>query len=562
MVRTLSNYYPTVSSGTARDRVMREFAKAAGKAARKGFDKYMRGRKAKTKSTTTTRAGTRRARTTYRSGPRTIVPGRMGRGYTSTYAGKMSVASSADLNKIKRVRGQGKPRGLIVVNKKKGKLLRQQKRKFNESTYTTFFIGSNVNMDPNNNIGKFDRRYTKPSVDDKHSTGWLFNVGATALLWNPQTYGRIGNQVLEPNPAPGTGAYGPNPFYLINGSNTALEQVDVMIKQSQLPNTATPYETGDIPIISTYTVPNTILAEINLNLSFTSASICDQLLTVQVVRNVSAEPTVPGYFSTTGNNGGISNADMIKHLCNHRKNASGKQLEILYTYTTVLKGINLTAKSPKVHYVKKKVKCNYSRSTCRRVSSATQGDTLGGQWKPTFEIDESGAQFNNCYVRAMATCIDNNVYLTKTVPGMPGNTDPGSMGAAKYWINTAQSFDMEAMRNKSQTLLVNARFRYGGSISVKHYCKECSRGFGTAETIAFSEVQAQINDLTAQLGTLAASLDEAHNEIDEHLADEEPHSPTGSSSDDDYVNKKKGKRAPGDPTTDTIVHSHSEVNIP
>lgn len=530
MPTTLSKYAKPSASGGFGSRFNQDIARMLGRAARR----YVNAKARKWADGTTKKGrplGSKNKPRGARSGPGGARSNKTGRGYTSSYAGKMAIASSADLNKIKKVRGQGKPRGLIVVNKKKGKLLRQQIRKFNEKTYSTYFIGSNVNMDANNNIGQLDRRYTKPSIDEKHSTGYIFNVGTVPLHWNPQTYGKIGNQILEPNPPPLT--YGQNPFYLINGTNTDLEQEEVMLKQSALPNTATPYETGDIPVISVYTVPNTILAEINLNLSFTSASMCDQLLTVQVIRNVSPEPVVPGHFSTTGANGGISNANMIKHLCNHRKNASGRFLEILYTYTTVLKGINLSAKSPKVHYVKKKIKCNYSRSTCRRVSSAAEGTLLGAQLKPHFEIDETGAMFNNCYVRAMATCIDNNVYLNKTVDGMPGGADAGSMGAAPYWINAPQSFDMKTMKDKGQTLLVNARFRYGGTIGVKHYCKETSRGFGTAETQAFSDLQSQLNDLQSQISDLAVDVTDAHDEIDDHLNDSDPHSDSPPAEDTD-----------------------------
>lgn len=443
------------------------------------------------------------------------------RGYTSNYAGTMAIAGSADLNKIKKARGQGKPRGVIVVNRPKKRVLAKQKRRFDQSTTGTYYIGSNVNMDTQGNIGHFDRRYTKPSVDEKHSTGWIFNVGAIPLHWNPENLGVIGNQILDPNPPPLT--YGPNPFYLINSTNTDLEQEDVMMKQTKLPETATPFNTSDIAIQSFYTVPNTILGLIDLNLSFTSSSISDQLLTVQVLRATSPEPTVPGYFSTQGPNGGISNSNMIKHLCNHRKNASGRLLEILYTVTFLLKGVNLNAKSPKVHYVKKKVKCNFLRSTCRRVSSATAGDTLGKQNKPSFEVDESGAMFNNCFVRAMATCTDNNVFINKTVSGQPGGQVPANMGASEYWYTVPQGVDMETLKNKGQTTMVNARFRYGGSISITHYCQETSRGFGSATTMKFGDVQSQMDAMQAQIDELTAYGEEHVEELDDHVADEDAH---------------------------------------
>lgn len=410
----------------------------------------------------------------------------------------MSVAAGQDINRIKRARGQGKPRGTMVVSRKKGKQLKQQIRKFNESTYTKFYVGSTVQMDEQKNIGHLDRKYTFPSVDSDHGTGWLFNIGACPLLWNPQTYGKIGNQVLPPNPD--GASVGPNPFYLINGDNTGLYQnpEGIMITQSKLPETATPYNTADIPIQSVYTVPNTILSTIDLNLSFTTASVCDQLLTVQVVRCTAPEPIVPGEFSTPGNNGGISTDNMIKHLTNHRKNASGKLLEILYTYTTVLKGLVPGMKNPKTHFVKKKIKCNYLRSTCRRVSSATVNSTLCGQWKPTFEIDETGAQFNNCYVRAMSTCITKDVIVKKTVG------EGANIGASQFTYDLPQLVNMSGSNSiaMGDETLKFARFRYGGTIGVGHYCKETSRGFGSATTIAVQELHSQLALLQEQVAVL------------------------------------------------------------
>lgn len=494
--------------------------KMAGRAARKAFDKWASGTKSSSGGGGSNSGAGRPSKRPARRARRATTGGKQ---YTSSYEGSMQVASASDLNKITKVKGQGKPRGKIVVNKITGKARSAQKRKYSKATYGTYYIGSNPNIDSVGNIGKLSRRYTKPSLDEKHGTGWIFNVGAVPLHWNPQNLGKIGNQVLEPNPPPLT--YGPNPFYEINGDNSALEQraEGLLMKQSSLPETATPYSTGDIPVESFFTVPNTILSQIKLDLSFCSASNSDQLLTIQVLKNSSSEPVVPGHFSQEGPDGGISNEDMIKHLCNHRKNASGRQLEILYTYTTVLKGINLNAKSPKVHYVKKTINCNFRRSTCRRVSSATQSDTLAGQYTPTFVIDQSGSMYNTCYVRAMATCLDNNVYLNKTVPGMPGNADPGNMGNAKYWINTAQAFDMETMKNKGQTTLVNARFRYGGCITVRHFCKETARGFGSVELRTIGGLQDQINELTSQVGALAAYGEEHVEELDEHIADEQVH---------------------------------------
>jgi hypothetical protein len=434
----------------------------------------------------------------------------------NTYAGKNMIAGKNEINKVKKpLRGNFKPRGTMVVNKPPRKMLSKQKREYNKSVYQTYYL-SDVNLDSNGNIGYTNRRFTNMSVDSKTSTGFLMNLGANCLSWDPTSPdGKIGNFELS---AKGDATVdNANPFWQINGTNTALEQNPIMMKQTKLPETATPYQSGKFPAVLKYTIPNHIIGQVSVNLSFCSASISDQIVTVSLLRSISSEPTQPGMWSNTGPNGGIPGADTIKILCNDIRNVTGKQYETLFRTSRYVKGINLADKDPKVHYVKKDIKCNYLRSTCRRVTSALDNNILGGGWAPSFEIDQSGALYNNLVLRVMTKCVTTSKIVTN-YKGM--NTSGGTVD----YYDIPKLIDMDSPPEYwANSNIRKSRIRYGGTVSIKTYHKEYNRGLGGDVATTVSGLQNQIDELTTQVGSLTSSVADAHNEIDDHLVDECPH---------------------------------------
>ncbi len=473
----------------ARSREFQErLVKMAGRAARKAFDNWAKNTGTKTKST----ASKPTVRATRGLGG-SNVPSRL------RYAGarntpataKMAWSTGQSLNRIKRpARGNFGAKGVIVVNKKRGRQLALQKKKFDQSTYTTAFIGSTPRLDAAGNMGKLDERYTFNSVDSEHSTGWVYNVGGTSNYWNPMEKGKIGNQtILSTDTAH-------NNFYLVNADNTDIVNLDYMIKQQKLPETSTPFNTGELPVQHIYRTPNTILASVDLNLKFTAASVQANLVTVQVVRATAPIPIVPGNLGHDETESPFSNDKAKFMLTNSINRCNGHYLQILYTKTFLLPGVNLNAKNPKSVYVRKKVKMNYLRSTCRRESSAAVDDLdykLGGEWKASFSIDETGAMFNNVYVKVLSRVV------TKTAKAnmMVGEAD-GALGTVSkaYTVPTLHNMDSSTSPFE-YTDLKNARFRYGGTIGVKHYCQEISRGFGDSTMSAVANLQSQIAALQA-----------------------------------------------------------------
>lgn len=536
---TLSKYYPQAGGGTSRDRTQREFAKLAGKAARKIWNAYTKSKARKTSEPAPTRAP-RAVRRAYNF---TVAQ----QPHRTRYAGARNAPSVArmreydigqDITRYKRpVKGNYGSKGTIVVNKPKGKKLAKQCRKFDQSTYTTAFIGSTPRLDEQGNMGHLDERYTFPSVSSQYGTGWFYNVGGTSNYWNPMEKGRIGNQTIEATDT------AHNNFYLINAANTDCELQSYMIKQTKLPETSTPFNTGTLPVEHIYRVPNTVLASVDLNLSFSAASVQDNLVTIQVLRATPPEPIIPGDLGHDQEESPFSSLNVKKMLTNTRQRANGHFLQVLYSKTFVLPGINLNAKQPKTVFIRKKVKMNYMRSTCRRTSAATENNTLAGQWKPQFAIDNTGAQFNNVYVRAMATCITKTAKANMMVGA--GDDALGTASRA-YTVPTFHNMDSSTTPFE-YTDMKNARFRYGGTIGVKHYCQEISRGFGNSQMSSFVDLQNQINELQVQLG-LVDDANSCHSGSD--CSDEGIHTSDVSDDEDCGSGHQAGASPPGD------GHSH------
>ena len=525
-------------------RIAYKAARAAGKYAREKYDEYMKTKAAPKRGRP--KGSTNRAKT--RSTSDYAYPTYKANKFVGqSYGGSMRIASKADLTKLKKpLKGGFGPRGTLVVNKKKGRLLRGQKREYPHSVYQTYYL-SNVNLDDQGNIGSLDRRYTQMSVNSKTGTGFLLNLGANCLAWDPVKF-KIGNQELS---AQGdANVDNANPFWYINGTNTGLEQDPIMLKQSKLPETATPYQQGDFPPVLKYTVPNHVIGQVDLNLSFMSASISDQIVSVTVLRNISSEPTQPGNWSNTGPNGGVAGADTIKLLCNDIKNVTGRQYETLFRTTRYLKGINLQDKDPKVYYVKKKLIMNYQRSTCRRVTSALNNNILCGQWAPSYHIDQSGALYNNLVVRVMVKCIDNSK-IVNNYKGVWGSTGQGI-----DYYDMPQIIDMDNPNEHwAQCNIRKSRIRFGGTCGIKCYVKEYNRGLGAETSFNIGELQSQINDLTAQVGALGGCCESEHDPDDHGHEEGEEFTHTHDGTEDTY-NHTFGTTIEHDHPMGN--HSHSE----
>ncbi len=261
----------------------------------------------------------------------------------------------SNMTKFKRpMRGNAKSKyGKVTVSKYKGKRATASYRQYPEKVYQKFYL-STPNMDGEGKIIKWlDRRYTNSSVSAKHLTGLLFNVGCVELNWDP-ILNRIGNSWIPAGEAR-------NPLFQINEQNTDVESLETMITQNNLPETSTPYNVGTPNPLYQYTLPNSVLTGIQLDLTLSSASAQTQYLTVKILRGNGAQPVIPGDFNATGTAAG--NLYAVKELMNRHNATSGKEYQTIYQTTVKLPGLAPSTTKMREYRVKKFINMDYARST-------------------------------------------------------------------------------------------------------------------------------------------------------------------------------------------------------
>lgn len=426
------------------------------------------------------------------------------------YNGNMSFDTGQNMTKYKKpVKGNAKTRfGRVVVNRVTGQQKRKQLRRFSESTFQKYYIGSTPNMNANGDIGFLDKRYTNKSIDSKHLTGWVFNVGGCTLNWDPTQYA-VGNTTIAGGSTLG------NNFYLINSGNTGVDAITHMYSINRIPETATPVNNGadHVPTL-TYKVPNSILATIDLNLSFTPISGQDNWLTLKVLRYTGNEPIIPSYF--TPDNTPQGQLEGEKQIFNDCKNTNGHLYQTIYSTTILLKGLMPNMNKYKTHYIRKKINCNFSRSTCRRTSSASDQALLGEMLKPTFEIDDTGAMFNNVFIVATSKCVDDQ--LVRTATSTLYTNVAGELTSSNSHEYPQLSAAIDARHGVSQ-------FRYGGTIGIKSYVRDISRGVSShSGLILANTLQKQINALQEHTHFVKkhGETSEPLQQSDHSSSDEEP----------------------------------------
>lgn len=378
----------------------------------------------------------------------------------SSYSGTGTFGSN--MTRIKRpIRGNVKSKyGKLIVNRKPSKIARANYRKYPEYIKQTFYLCT-PNMDASGKVILWqDKRYTNSSAAAKYLTGLLFNVGCVELNWDPST-NRIGNALLPANSIE-------NPLFQLNNTNTGLESVESMITQYQLPETSTPFNTGTLNPLLQYTIPNTLLTGINLNLTLGTASAQTQYLTVKVLRYSAAKPVIPGWFTEAATT--PDNLNAIKELMNRHNATNGKKYQTIFQTTIKMNGLAPSTTKYVTHRVKKYIKLDYSRSTSRRVGSATDEGFIGTSALPQFEVDPTGAMFNNVFVIITSSLTDDQ-YVSKTTTQ---SSNTGVPPVVTQWIESTTIRDME----RAETGF--AQFRYGGTIQIIHKAQEASRGLSSA----------------------------------------------------------------------------------
>ncbi len=148
----------------------------------------------------------------------------------------------------------------------------------------------------------------------------------------------------------------------------------------------------------------------------------------------------------------------------------------------------------------------------RRVGSAQELSKIGTSALPQFEVDVTGAMYNNCWVVITSSLIDEQ-YISKTLTHNESQ-DVGNPPVVTAW------HEHPVIRTMDLAETGFAKFRYGGTISVTHRTKDVSRGFSSASTSLNNNNLAKLEQRLLQLECSDSKLKKIKKNIDKLLNDD------------------------------------------
>lgn len=226
------------------------------------------------------------------------------------------------------------------------------KRKYPQVLSQTFYITSpetytDLNPGIDGTITNPDMLYSVPSVEWTNSSIHLFNVHNTEALWEPtvgfqQDGYRTGTQLtnVPADTQLGTKSTTKNDsFIFVNDpTNVRLTSVQCPFKQNGLAENAVGAYAGGG---SNYTIPNSSLQSIIINLKVGNPTIQDEYVTLKIVRLNDGDTTLePATL-------GLDNAQrtaLTQTICNSGKFTNPQQFSTIYSTRFRMKGLKLVVK--------------------------------------------------------------------------------------------------------------------------------------------------------------------------------------------------------------------------
>lgn len=405
------------------------------------------------------------------------------------------------MNYSKNMKTKGKKgwKGKLTIpyNKKKAK---QYRRKMPFSIMQRYFLCPAGNLDTQNNVLSFaqDMFTSNPSVNAKHMSSVVLSLSVCENHLNPENYS-IGKNLVPYDMNSYVGAN--TVLWEQNSTNTALETVQIPMQVNRFPVSAYSSRwmqpsTGEG---HKFEMPSSVITGINLNLVFKAGGQpFPQILSVKIVRCNLPVAFRSGEWDSA--DGVVPAAVIQRELCNRGNFTSRLAFDTVWTKSIKLGACKANTKIPTVR-LKKFIKCQYLRSTIRRVSTAGDQATLGSQALPSTYQSQDG-YFNNLYVVISSKCVDDQYVATITRDvadaGLGDNQNTREELGTLSAIPPAQINAAGAAVNK-----LSCFFRYGGTMSVYRRVKESDSGIngGLNQTLAnVQTLQDQIHELQQIVG--------------------------------------------------------------
>lgn len=146
-----------------------------------------------------------------------------------------------------------------------------------------------------------------------------------------------------------------------------------------------------------YRAPNHVISGIDISIRIQSASVSDQWFSIKVLRNVSAEPQAQSGITVS----------QLQELVNKQTITDSGTYETVWQHSYFLPRMtSLASKANTTVAINKKIRCNYSRSTIRKVSRAPYVKEFGGQWSPYFATDHRNYMYNQMVMVLTSKVVD------------------------------------------------------------------------------------------------------------------------------------------------------------
>lgn len=309
-------------------------------------------------------------------------------------------------------------------------------------------------------MGFRDIIYSNSSVAAKYLSFMYLDLGKTHLYWatNP-----IGNSLIC-NTADATKICSLSQNAL--GDATAAAYIAQMITMDRIPQGAeSPHPLyAAIATAATYNTPNHVIVGVDFDLTFNSASVADQWITVKLCRATSNDPLAPE----------ISPAN-AKELVNKQTVTDARYWETLWQHSWFMPRMStFSGEKNKSVFCKKKINMNYLRSTVRKTSSAV-GHLLGAvqdyaaMLSPHIVYDTTGKMYNNLAVGITSRVVDDQ-YVSRDVV----TTGTGTLVANHLQAITTGT-EVATLRKLDATKTSFAKFGITGTVTQRFRCRDYTR---------------------------------------------------------------------------------------
>lgn len=343
-----------------------------------------------------------------------------------------------------------------------------------------------------------DMLYSKSSASWKSSSIMLFNVSATEAHWIPRTdvitgkY-RTGYQLCgltAGDLGTVTPDYQNDSFLWYNtAASTGLTSDKCPMWNSALAENAVgAYAGGD----DNYTIPNSVLKGLDINIKVCNPLIVDQKFSVKVIKlnNGVAGVTRPGTFGDTENDGtAVTNTAVNAHNW-----TDNQQFTQLWCSTIRMRG--LRAGTPlRYHNFKKSLSLEYIRSAYRKSFNADNLAALGTQIKPSYVLSDDATMFNSVYIVCSSLVMDDEYIADVQVDAAGPSTGLPAERLPQIAEYPPKGIDPTIGPGTYKEIAKGAQFGISGSIGVEHRVEALRRSVGGATVTELNSLQRQIDDL-------------------------------------------------------------------